>query len=193
MATISGLCRKESLEDNHKLLQFHCYDIIDETKIFKERAKLLKQIKDVCPNDSKLIVVDHFPVQGLDQIMKLHDKAVSEGYEGLVVRDPEMVYKCGARDNRMLKVKEMVTDEFKILGIIEGLREEDMCFLMETKEGYQFKAKPTGTREEKQEYRKYINDYIGHLGTVKYFGFTNTEHPVPNLPVFIAVRLDKDL
>ena len=30
------------------------------------------------------------------------------------------------------------------------------------------------------------------MGTVKYFGMTNTEYPVPNLPVFKSVRLDKD-
>ena len=31
------------------------------------------------------------------------------------------------------------------------------------------------------------------MGTVKYFGMTNTEHPVPNLPVFKSVRRDKDV
>ena len=147
--TISGLCRKETLEDNHKELKFYCYDIVDENRAFKYRAVELGRICKECFGD-KLVIVDHIPVQGLDQIMKQHDKAVSEGYEGLVIRDPEALYKCGARDNRMLKIKEMTTDEFKILGLVEGLREEDMCFLMETKEGYQFKAKPIGTREEKQ-------------------------------------------
>lgn len=31
------------------------------------------------------------------------------------------------------------------------------------------------------------------MGTIKYFGMTNTEHPVPNLPVFKSVRLTKDI
>ena len=190
--TISGLCRKETLEDNHKELKFYCYDIVDETRAFKYRAVELGRIQRECFGD-KLVIVDHIPVQGLQQIMNQHDKAVSEGYEGLVIRDPEALYKCGARDNRMLKIKEMTTDEFKILGLVEGLREEDMCFLMETKEGYQFKAKPIGTREEKQEYRIHIDEYIGKLGTIKYFGYTHTDKPVPNLPVFMAIRLDKDL
>lgn len=190
--TISGLCRKETLEENHKELKFYCYDIVDENRAFKYRAVELGRIRKECFSD-KLVIIDHVPVQGLDQIMRQHDKAVSEGYEGLVIRDPEALYKCGARDNRMLKIKEMTTDEFKILGLVEGLREEDMCFLMETKEGYQFKAKPIGTREEKQEYRTHINDYIGKLGTIKYFGYTHTDKPVPNLPVFMSIRLDKDL
>ena len=34
----------------------------------------------------------------------------------------------------------------QILDLVDGLRDEDLCFLMETKEGYQFKAKPMGDR-----------------------------------------------
>lgn len=82
--------------------------------------------------------------------MALHNKAVSEGYEGLVVRDPDATYKCGARNSNMMKIKEFSDDEFEITGIAEGLREEDMCFTLKTKEGYPFKAKPMGTREDKQ-------------------------------------------
>lgn len=190
---ISGLCRKETLEEDHKKLKFHCYDIVDENRAFKFRAIELGRIQRECPNDSRLVIVNHIPVQGLEQIMNQHNKAVSEGYEGLVIRDPEMPYKCGARDNRMLKIKEFSDGEFKILGLVEGLREEDMCFLMETTEGYQFKAKPIGTREDKQWYREHINEIIGKLGTIKYFGMTNTECPVPNLPVFKSLRTATDL
>lgn len=192
LSKISGLCRKETLEEEHKELRFYCYDIIDESKTFRERNEVLKTIRQDCPQDSKLLVVNHYRVQGLDQIMKLHNKAVSEGYEGLVVRDPDQTYKCGGRDNRMLKIKEFMDDEFEICGIAEGLRDEDMCFLMKTKEGYSFKAKPIGTREDKQWYRDHIKELIGRKGTVKYFGFTNTENPVPNLPVFKSLRTPED-
>ena len=83
-------------------------------------------------------------------------------------------------------------DEYEIVGLVEGLREEDMCFLMKTKEGYEFKAKPVGTREDKQKYRENISDMIGKFATVKHFGMTNTEQPVPNLPVWKCLRIEKD-
>lgn len=190
---ISGLCRLETLEDRHKELKFHCYDIADEATPFKLRAMKLGQIQKNCPADSKLVIVDHVPVQGLDAIMAQHNKAITDGYEGLVIRDPEANYKYGARDTRMLKIKLFTDDEFKITGIAEGLRDEDMCFTFVTKEGYPFKAKPIGTREDKQWYREHINELIGKMGTVKYFGMTNTEHPVPNLPVMKCVRLEEDV
>ena len=187
------MCRLETLNDKHKELKFYCYDIADESKSFKDRLKELTHIKEKCPIDSKLVIVEHTPVSGLDQIKALHNKAVSDGYEGLVVRDPEATYKYGARDNRMQKLKEFSDSEFLITGIEEGLREEDMCFTLKTKEGYLFKAKPIGTREDKKWYREHINDIVGKMGTVKYFGMTNTDKPVPNLPVFKSIRDNYDI
>jgi len=172
---------------------FYCYDIVDENKTFKERLKILQKISKDCPPDSKLHFLSHTEVKGLKQIMLLHDEAVKNGYEGLVIRDPDKEYKCGCRDNRMLKIKEFTDDEFEICDIVEGLREEDMCFLMKTKENNFFKAKPIGTREDKQWYREHIEEIKGKMGTVKYFGYTNTDNPVPNLPVFKSIRNYEDM
>ena len=49
------------------------------------------------------------------------------------------------------------------------------------------------SKESLKNTDNYIKELIGKMGTVKYFGMTNTEHPVPNLPVFKSVRLDKDV
>ncbi len=190
---ISGLARKETLEEDHKQLCYHCYDIVDESSTFKQRVERLNKFKQNCPENSKLIIIEQRLISGLDAIMEMHNEAVANGYEGLVIKDPDKEYKCGARDNRALKVKEFVDDEFKILGLVEGLRDEDMCFLMEMPDGTQFKAKPIGDRALKQYYRENINDIVGKMGTVKYFGMTNTEHPVPNLPSFRAIRIENDL
>lgn len=190
---ISGLARKETLEEDHKQLCYHCYDIVDESSTFKQRVERLNKFKQNCPENSKLIIIEQRLISGLDSIMEMHNEAVANGYEGLVIKDPDKEYKCGARDNRALKVKEFVDDEFKILGLVEGLRDEDMCFLMEMPDGTRFKAKPIGDRALKQYYRENINDIVGKMGTVKYFGMTNTEHPVPNLPSFRAIRIENDL
>ena len=121
--------------------------------------------------------------------MAQHNKAIEEGYEGLVIRDPEANYKYGARDNRMLKLKLMDTVTFKIVGYELGLRgAEDMCFILETKEGKQFKAKPEGDLKIKQYYVNNINSIIGKPGDVRFFHYT--EYGIPNLPVFVAIRDD---
>ena len=190
---ISGLARKEILEEDHKLLRYHCYDIVDETKKFKDRVAILNKFKSECPSDSKLTVLEQRLIHGMKEIQEMHDEAILNGYEGLVVKDPDKEYKCGARDNRCCKRKEFLDGEYKIVGLVEGLREEDMCFLMEMPDGTQFKAKPIGDRALKQEYRDNINDIIGRMGTIRYFHMTSGEHPVPNLPSFRAVRYENDI
>ena len=192
LSYISGLCRLEELDPKHEELQFHCYDIVDETKIFVERLEIIKELRKWVHPKSKLKFVIHIPDSGKDSIMERHNIAVQEGYEGLILRDPLKPYKCGSRD-RMFKIKEFSDAEFTILGIVDGLRDEDMCFLMETDEGHIFKAKPKGDRALKTWYKEHVNELIGQKGTVKYFGFTNTDKPVPNLPVFITVRNKKDI
>lgn len=189
---ISGLCRLETLDDDHVELKFYCYDIVDETKTFTERLKILDDIKSKCSADSKLIIVDHYKIGDMSEIYKYHDEFVSDGYEGAVIRDADSKYKPGSRGRDWQKVKLFTDDEYEIVGLVEGLREEDMCFLMKTKEGYEFKAKPVGTREDKQKYRENISDMIGKFATVKHFGMTNTEQPVPNLPVWKSLRIEKD-
>lgn len=185
LSYISGLCRLKELDPKHDELRFYCYDIVDESKTFIDRLEIIKSL----PIDplSKLKIVEHYPLSGKENIMNKHNQAIQDGYEGLILRDPLKTYKCGSRD-RMFKVKEFTDDEFKILGIVDGLRDEDMCFLMETKEGYVFKAKPVGDRKLKTWYKEHVNDLIGQMGTVKYFGYTTTDKPVPNLPIFKNVR-----
>ena len=48
------------------------------------------------------------------------------------------------------------------------------------------------SKESLKNMDNHIKELIDKMGTVKYFGMTNTEHPVPNLPVFKSIRLDKD-
>ena len=195
LSKISGLCRLDNLTEEHEELHFHCYDIADESLTFADRLQKLRQInkaREAYP-DSKLIIVDHYPVKTYEDIMKMHDKFVAEGYEGAVIRDPSQCYKFGARDRRMQKIKIFTDNEFKIKGLVEGLRDEDLCFLMETKEGYEFKAKPIGDRVLKQYYREHIDEMIGKMATVKHFGWTTTDKPVPNLPVWKALRDKKDM
>ena len=188
LSYISGLCRLETLEGRHKELTFQCYDIVREDLPFKERKAILDSIEFVRPAESKFIIVQHVEVSGKSQIIELHDKYVANGYEGLVIRDPNETYKCGARDRRMIKIKMFQDDEFQITGITEGLRKEDFVFNMITREGYPFEAKPMGDRALKDWYRENIDKIIGKYATVKYFGYTTTDKPVPNLPVMKALR-----
>lgn len=198
---ISGVCRSQKTAYDGDFLQFYWYDIVDVEKTFEERLSLMNKIKDKynfqfnptkewVDNELKIQFVPQIKVSGFDNMMDLHNQYVENGWEGLVIRDPEKTYKPGARDQRMIKIKVYKEDTFLVVGIEQGLRMyDDMCFVLKTKEGKEFKAKPLGTKEQKIEYTdNFESKYLNHLGDCKYFNIS--AHGVVEQPVFIAFRWD---
>ena len=193
---ISGLVRRE--KEQSPILEYYIYDIMDENKTFEERLTILNEIKDELnldfqperewteENPLKLQMVPHEKVVGWLNMEKMHNRYVKEGWEGLVIRDPNAVYKFGARGKQMIKIKQYKDGEFEITGLSEGLRDEDMCFTLKTKDGKEFKAKPMGSRELKQQYRDDLQKLIGKMATVKYFYYSDEGTPLQ--PVLKAIR-----
>lgn len=193
---ISGLVRRE--KEQSPILEYYIYDIMDENKTFEERLNILNEIKDELnldfqperewteENPLKLQMVPHEKVVGWLNMEKMHNRYVKEGWEGLVIRDPNAVYKFGARGKQMIKIKQYKDGEFEITGLSEGLRDEDMCFTLKTKDGKEFKAKPMGSRELKQQYRDDLQKLIGKMATVKYFYYSDEGTPLQ--PVLKAIR-----
>lgn len=180
---ISGHTRKkEWVESRHADLQFWIFDIIADDLSFEERLKILNEIT---PITERVVIVEHVEVSTIDEIMRLHDLWVSLGFEGGIWREAEAEYKEG-KDARMLKVKLMQDAEFDIVGAKTGLRSEDMVFVMKTKEGLEFEAKPMGNVVTRIAYLDNINEYIGKKGTIKFFHMS--PKGVPNLPIFKCVR-----
>ena len=118
---------------------------------FSDRLEILKQLQKELnlgfdPNreweegELQMQLVPQEKVSGYENIMKLHDQYVSEGWEGVVCRNPDKEYDFGKRTNDMLKFKFYKDAEFEITGLSEGLREEDMCFTLITEDGIEFKA-----------------------------------------------------
>jgi hypothetical protein len=60
---------------------------------------------------------------------------------------------------------------------------------MVTKNGDVFEGVPKGTEEQRKEYLDNGRNYIGKLATVRFFGYTTTDKPVPRFPV--VVDLDR--
>ena len=197
---ISGICRSQKTAYDGEPLELYVYDIVDVNKKFEQRLTILDKLESDLnlgfdperswdEDDLKIQIVPQELIAGWDEIKQLHDEWVSEGWEGLVIRDPDVVYKPGGRGNQMIKVKEYKDSEYEIVGLSEGLREEDMCFVMTTSEGQQFNCKPIGDREQKQWYREHIDELIGMMATVKYFEMSGKEGSrIPQQPVLIAIR-----
>lgn len=199
LAQISGTVRMEK-NANTEWLQYWVYDCYNSTcpdMIAIDRWRFLENAFDefgipmynTIADDERqdpIRLLIHDYVTGWDNMKKLHDKWVSEGFEGAVITDMYKPYKVGARSNNLIKIKEYQDSEFEITGISEGLREEDMCFTLITKDGKPFKAKPMGSRELRQQYLNNIDSLIGKMATVKFFYYS--EEGIPLQPILKVIR-----
>lgn len=198
---ISGICRSQKTLDDGKDLEFYWYDIADLDLSFSERYSLMQewskelQLSEFDPerylpdNILHIQLLPHLLVKGFNSMKDLHDKYVSEGWEGLVVRQAKSKYKPGTRSNDWIKIKIYIDAEYPIVGLSEGLREEDMCFILETPNGQRFNCKPMGDREQKHWYHEHIDELIGKMLTIKYFEMSGVEgSEVPQQPIGICVR-----
>lgn len=194
---ISGAARLEKNAYDCDWLEYYIYDIMIPNMPFKDRLEILEEIQEELglgfdpehiwnEGDLQMQMVPHVKVSGWLNIKSLHDKYVSEGWEGVVIRDPSKNYKFGGRGNEMIKVKMYQDAEFQVTGISEGLRDEDLCFTCVTEDGKEFKAKPMGSRELKQAYRNNLDQIIGKMATVKFFYYSDDGTPLQ--PVLKCIR-----
>lgn len=201
---ISGAARMEKNAYDCDWLEYYVYDCIDLEKldmVAKDRLNLLKSIQDSYgfgfdryrewkEGELQIQFVPQVPVTGWDNMEKLHAQYVEEGFEGLVIRNPDKPYKPNGRTNDMIKIKMYKSEDFLVVGIEPGLRgAEDMVFILETADGKQFKAKPLGDRALKDEYwENFEEKYKGHIGECKFFYYSDDN--VPLQPVFKIFRFD---
>ena len=194
---ISGAARLEKNAYDCDWLEYYIYDVMIPNMPFKDRLEILEEIKEELglgfnperiwkEGELQMQMVPQVKVSGWLNIKNLHDKYVSEGWEGVVIRDPSKNYKFGGRGNEMIKVKMYQDSEFLVTGISEGLRDEDLCFTCVTEDGKEFKAKPMGSRELKQAYRNNLDQIIGKMATVKFFYYSDDGTPLQ--PVLKCIR-----
>ena len=201
---LNSIARTQKTAVDYDVLQFYWYDIVDVNSTFDERWAYMQDIKDQLnfefdpekefkKEELRIQFVPQEEVIGWDNMMKLHNQYVSEGWEGLVIRDPDKLYRPNGRTNDMIKIKCYKSDEFLITGYELGLRgNEDMVFTLVTKEGKPFKAKPHGDRAQKDWYVNNFNsECLNHYATVKYFYMSDDN--VPLQPSVSNIRIEEDM
>lgn len=200
----SGAARLEKNAYECDWLEMYCYDCAftdNMSMLAKDRIQFIQDLAAKYhftfePNkiwnkgDLQIQIVPHVKVSGWDNMQKLHDQYVTNGWEGLVIRNPERPYKPAGRTNDMIKIKHYLDETFKVIGYELGLRgSEDMTFICEMQDGRTFKASPIGSREIKAEYiENFETKYKNKLGDCKYFEYS--DDGIPCQPHFICFRYD---
>ena len=188
-----------------------------EVKPYKERMNELRKFESFNIPSYEIL----FPtiVSNQEQIDQLMIKNLNAGYEGLMLRDPNGIYKFGrssVKENILLKVKEFMDDEAEIIAFREkmvntneglkdnfGRTKRSSCqaglkpsgtlggFILRNSEGLEFSCGSGLNDALRDEIWKNQSKYLGKL--VKYKYMSKGIKELPRHPVFIGFRDETDL
>ena len=183
---IISLVRKQKPTDidaleSADMVQFHCYDIIDETMTFAMRNEFIKQ---VVPRNHCIKHVDTLTVFDKEEAKSIHRSNLKKGYEGSILRTND-VYKCG-RSWSLRKFKDFSDAEATIIGYLDGKGKRTGTlgkFIMQDDEGIEFGC-PPGKGYSYKDLTNMIDnigEYIGQRATFTFFERTKAgsyRHPL---------------
>ena len=176
---------KPTMQDRLKSadnVQFHCYDIVDETMTFEQRNDFIKQ---AVPNNHCIKHVS--TTKGIcseDQAKAIHQMNLNTGYEGSIVRTND-AYAC-KRSHNLRKFKDFSDAEATIVGYLDGKGKRTGTlgkFIMQDDNGVEFGCPPGKGYTYKQlgTMLENIGDYIGQRATFTFFERTKAgsyRHPL---------------
>lgn len=182
-------------EDSH-LLQYWIYDLIVEETNQANRLSDLHQMLDYLVMDMKqlstihvannphvcrdIVVIPHRWIENDKQALLMRDAYISLGFEGAILRHPEMSYQFGKRNDSMYKYKTIMDGYFKVLDIIpEGDARPDLPkFVCQNDlNDKTFEVTIYGTFKEQNHYLVNKHQYIGKELLVEYR--ERTDYNVP--------------
>lgn len=137
--------------------------------------------------DAPLYLSESRMCNNMEEIWAYHKECVSNGYEGVIVRNLDGLYEFGFRSNNLIKVKTFDDAEFKIVDVVEATgRDEGTAIFVCECDGGTFNVKPQGSRELRAEYFNNAESLIGKMVTIQYQGLS--DDGIPRFPSAISVR-----
>ena len=204
-------------EPDFKVWIFDFVNPKDEVKPYKERMDELRKFENFNIPSYEIL----FPtiVSNQEQIDQLMINNLNAGYEGLMLRDPNGIYKFGrssVKENILLKVKEFMDDEAEIISFREkmintneglkdnfGRTKRSSCqdglkpsgtlggLILRNSEGLEFSCGSGLNDALRDEIWKNKSKYLGKL--VKYKFMSKGIKDLPRHPVFMGFRDETDL
>jgi len=195
---IISLVRKQKPDDidmleSADLVQFHCYDIIDETKTFEERNNFI--IQNV-PRNHCVRHVDTFEVGTLNNSAEeyaksQHKQNLADGYEGSILRTND-TYQC-KRSHSLRKFKDFHDAEAIIIDFVEGKGKREGTlgkFIMRDADGIEFGC-PPGKGYNYKNLKDLLHRaqwYVDHKATATFTYFERTKANSYRHPLFKCIR-----
>lgn len=176
---------KEALAESKAMVQYHVYDMFDSANpemTFMQRYNWLQaNLKQADTGPSIVKVVTHI-AETPEDIDMLYGKYTEQGYEGQMIRQ-NTPYE-GKRTKNLLKRKEFITEEYKVVKVIEGQGAWSgyaKRFILALPDGTEFGSGVRGNQAQLKELLESNN--TPDWATCRYFELSNDG--VPRFPVVI--------
>lgn len=195
--TLAGLIKKEKISEKDRALlsnvSYHIYDMIDRTNpslVYSDRHAFLcaHLASIVSATGSPIALVETEKTTNISEFRDKFSKYISNGYEGIMLRNCSGVYRTNYRSDDLQKYKEFMEEEYVITGFKEGDGRDKGTVIWEcqTAEKKVFNVRPRGTIESRRELFDNAAKYIGAKLTVVFQELS--EQGVPRFPVGKAIR-----
>jgi len=184
--SIISMVRKTKPTDEDRSIsaenvQFHCYDIIDETMTFEERNRFILQ---AVPRNHCIKHVETTQCFTEGDAKIFHQDNLDQGYEGSILRTND-TYAC-KRSHNLRKFKDFSDAEATIVGYLDGKGKRTGTlgkFIMMDDNGVEFGCPPGKGYNYNQlaTMLENIGDYIGQRATFTFFEKTKAgsyRHPL---------------
>ena len=169
----------EDRVESAEMVQFHCYDIIDETITFEERKIFITRH---APHNNHVKHVSTMYCASDYDSKEIHKVNLDCGFEGSILRTND-VYKCG-RSWNLRKFKDFHDDEALLLDWVEGKGKRKGTigkFMAQDSEGNIFGMPVMDKFDYLQDNFEEMKTWVGKLATFTYFERTNANsyrHPL---------------
>jgi len=184
--TVSAIKKQNELTP---LLEYHVFDMVTEGP-FRSRYHSLKMIHihQVINKTSKVTLVETVSLQDMSSVEGMLQTYLTEGYEGLILRNASGEYEIGQRSNDLQKFKEFQDSEYQIVGVMDGVGKEKgaAIFACHTSEGRVFHVRPAGDYESRRQMFTNRDQYVGQWLNVRFQNMTDDN--VPRFPVGRGIR-----
>jgi len=171
----------KKIQNNVEYHIFDCHFTNNKDMSFEDRYNFLLSIeKDF--KDTPIKFIKSTTIKTKEDIDILHDKYVKEGYEGIILRDPESPYEF-KRSKFLQKFKKFFDDEFEVIGYDKEMQNDVplVVWKCKTSTNKEFNVRPRGTNKFRAILYKEADKYIGKKLTVIFQELT--DDGIPRFPV----------
>ena len=191
---IVSACRTSVGHDEAKFkhLHYHVYDLIpvedaNLAMAYEDRFEMLTCLRG--GGYANLQLVEAMPIDRPEDIPKMHDVYVEQGYEGIIVRNRRGAY-LSNRSYDLQKYKRFTDQEYEIVDAKEATGNDAGTAILQCRMGNGddrcFWVRPKGTREYRTSLLTNRDALMGKMLTVRYQNLT--DKGIPRFPVGVAVR-----